>query len=298
LTLAIPELGARERSFDLKRRSVLSPDGALINCVHGPLRAGRPGLMIALPFGIPADVALAALAVFAPDFNVVTWESRHVLDLAQPFQGQEGMAPSDHVADMIAILAALEIGRSRLIGYCSGAGISLLAANLHPEVFTELVLVNGEYQLFMRGYEATAYQRSIDAFLPEASEGREQAALMFQTMMEISSVSRDGAPRSKFDALFNAPFSDAERLFRYARNYMAYRDFDAISLARQVRQPTVVVMGRQDAHASMENSQAVCDAIPQAQAYVDEEGDHYAFCREGSRTLGLVVAALIGRKPV
>jgi pimeloyl-ACP methyl ester carboxylesterase len=274
------------------RRTVASRDGTLIRCLHGPLTAGRGAVMIALPFGVPAKVAEAAFAAFDRDFNVLTWESRLILDSDVCFTGEEPMSPDDHVADMMAILAGLEIKQCRLIGYCSGAGISLLAASIHPEVFTHLILVNGEYQLFRAGHEATAYQRSIDAFLPEAAEGREQATAMFQTMSEISSASRAGAEQPEFERLFNAPFSSAERLFRYASNYMAYRDFDALTLAREIRQPTDIVLGGRDSHAGVENSRAICEAIGGARPHLDEAGDHYSFCRAGSRTLELVSASL------
>jgi dienelactone hydrolase len=82
----------------------------------------RPSALIALPFGVPARVATAAFDKLAAEFNVVTWKSRYILNLAQQFSGNEKLAPIEHVRDMISLLAALEIERCMLIGYCSGAG--------------------------------------------------------------------------------------------------------------------------------------------------------------------------------
>lgn len=249
-------------------------------------------MLIALPFGVPVSVARAAFERFESEFNVVTWESRYVLNLDQGFSGDERLAPADHVEDMICILKALEIGACCLVGYCSGAGISLLAAKQYPDVFTDLILVNGEYQLFTRkGHVATDYQRSIDTFLPVVATSRQQAAFIFTKMAEISKVSKAGV-QSELDKQINLPFSKEEYLFRYAKNYMAYRDFDALGIAREVRQRAFVLTGGRDQHSNMENSEAVCDAIDGSKRFIDGEGDHYEFCRAGSLTLEEISAHL------
>lgn len=276
------------------RRLVSGSGGARLTCAHTAPSKDKPGLLIALPFGVPAGVAGAAFEKFGPAFNVVTWESRYVLALDQAFAGDEKMGPAEHVEDMLCVLRALEIGTCRLVGYCSGAGVSLLAARQHPAVFVELILVSGEYQLFrQQGHAATDYQRSIDTFLPAVARGRPQAAFIFTRMAELSKLSKGGL-QSELDKQINAPFDQEERLFRYAKNYMAYRDFDALGVARGVRQRTLVLAGRRDQHANLENSAAVGGAIAGASTIVDDEGDHYEFCRAGSKMLDQIGAHLAG----
>ncbi len=272
--------------------TVAGSSGAILHCSHTPIDPGKPGLLIALPFGVPATVAHAAFSAFAPGFNVVTWESRFVLNLDQDFTGDERLAPAEHVEDMLCLLRALEIDTCHLIGYCSGAGISLLAASLHPEVFSELILVNGEYQLFRKGHASTDYQRSIDSFLPVVATSRRQAGFIFTKMAEISNAKRAGGEPTELDRQINLPFSKEEHLFRYAKNYMAYRDFDALEVAGGVRQRALVVTGRRDEHSSMENSEAVAGAIGAVKTFVADQGDHYDFCRAGSSTLAEIGAYL------
>lgn len=265
---------------------VAGSSGAILSCGHTVIDKRKPSLLIALPFGVPLTVARAAFAAFGPDFNVVTWESRFILNLDQGFSGEEKLSPDEHVEDMLCLLRALEIEACHLIGYCSGAGISLLAARRYPEVFTELILVNGEYQLFRKGHASTGYQRSIDSFLPVVATGRQQAAFIFAKMAEISNVKRgEEGVQSELDSQINLPFSKEEYLFRYAKNYMAYRDFDALEVARGVGQRTFVLTGRRDEHSSLENSQAIAGTIGGAKTFVADEGDHYDFCRAGSSTL-------------
>jgi pimeloyl-ACP methyl ester carboxylesterase len=274
--------------------SIPGASGAILNCRHTEIDQRKRSLLIALPFGVPVSVAHAAFERFGPSFNVVTWESRYIVNLDQEFSGEEKLGPPEHVEDMMCILRSLEITDCCLIGYCSGAGISLLAATRYPSVFTDLILVNGEYQLFKRGHVATDYQRSIDTFLPVVASGRQQASFIFVKMSEISKASR-AAAQSQLDKEINLPFSREEYLFRYAKNYMAYRDFDALALAREIVQSTFVITGRKDIHSSMENSEAVSGCIRGSKKHIDDNGDHYEFCRAGSPTLEEIGSYLAAR---
>lgn len=273
--------------MEFVKRPIPGSSGAMLNCCHTVLDGRKTTILIALPFGVPVGVARAAFETFEPHFNVVTWESRYVLNLDQPFSGLEKLAPIEHVTDMVRILEALQIGSCCLIGYCSGAGISLLAAKLYPKIFTELILVSGEYQLFRSGHGSTNYQRSIDAFLPEVAVSRQNAANIFSTMAEVSkaSVEITASEQTELQKQINLPFSQEEHLFRYARNYMAYRDFNALNVASEIRQQTLVLTGSMDEHSRMEHSVAVAAAIPTSKKFIDDQGDHYEFCRVGSLTL-------------
>lgn len=269
---------------DYPRRHVAGAGGATLACSHTPLDHGKPTVLVALPFGVPASVARAAFETLESAFNVVTWESRYILDLSQPFSGAEEMGPDAHVEDVVAILGDLKVDRCHLVGYCSGAGISLLAAERHPRVFTTLVLVNGEYQLFRKGHAATDYQRSIDTFLPEVAKGRDAASFIFATMSGINMPGKSES-QTELDRKINLPFSNPEYLYRSAKNYMAYRDFDALRIAARVSQDTLVLTGRRDVHSNIENSEAIDACLPRSTKFVAPEGDHYEFCRAGSSEL-------------
>jgi hypothetical protein len=69
---------------------------------------------------------------------------------------------------------------------------------------------------------------------------------------------------------------------------MAYRDFDALNIAREIQQTTLVLTGQCDEHSSMENSSAVGEVIKGSKKFVDDKGDHYEFCRSGSLTLDVI----------
>ncbi|HEV3037451.1 MAG TPA: alpha/beta hydrolase [Candidatus Angelobacter sp.] len=282
--------------MELQKCSASSSNGATLQCCHTAVDKKKSSLLIALPFGVPVSVAHAPFEKFGSNYNVVTWESRYILNLEQDFSGQEKMTPNEHVEDMLSILKALDIKVCCLIGYCSGAGISLVAAKQYPDVFSELILVNGEYQLFKKGHKGTFYQRSIDAFLPLVAASRAKASSMFSTMAGISQAKTNGQPQTELDQQINLPFTREETLFRYAKNYMGYRDFDALSTAREVQLKTFVLTGQMDQHSNSENSDAVSDCIPGAKKFVDAKGDHYEFCRAGSLTLDVLSTHLAESK--
>lgn len=276
---------------ELVQRTVLGSGGVSLRCCHTALDPARPSVLIALPFGVPVGLARAAFDTIGASCNVVTWESRYILNPDLPFTGNEPVAPATHVEDMLCILSELDIGTCHLLGYCAGASIALVAASQHPERFSDVILVNGEYQLFKRGYRPNAYQRSFDAFLPTVAVGRKQASFVFARSAEIARASKSGEP-SELDTQIKLPYSNEESLFRYARTYMAYRGFDALAIARGIRQPTFVLASRQDMHANAEHSEAIRDAIPGARDFFDDKGDHYEFCRVGSGTLDRIGAIL------
>src|SRR5262249_139497 len=116
----------------------------------------------------------------------------------------------------------------------------------------------------------------------------------FAKMAEISNASnvKKGGEQTELDRQINLPFSKEEYLFRYAKNYMAYRDYDALEVARGVRQRTFVLTGRRDEHSNMPNSEAVAGAIGETKTFVADQGDHYEFCRPGSSTLAEIGAYL------
>jgi pimeloyl-ACP methyl ester carboxylesterase len=111
-------------------------------------------------------------------------------------------------------------------------------------------------------------------------------------MAEIAKASGAEATRSELEQQMNLPFSREDSLYRYAKSYLAFRGLDSPALAPEVRQPTLVVAGRRDVHILAESSEAIAGAIPGARLVLDDEGDHYAFCRAGSATLEAIAAFL------
>lgn len=280
--------------MEYTRRQIPGSGGVPLQCWHTELDRAKPSALLALPLGLPLEIARAVFDRLGPALNVVTWEARYILSTELEFTGDEPLGPAAQVDDMLHIVRALQIDTCTLIGYCSGATTALLAAREHPEVFTHLVLVNGEYLLSRdKACPATEYQRSLEAFLPAVASGRKQASRIFARMGDIAMAGKQGE-RTELDRQINLPFSNEEYLFRYAKSYMAFRGLDTLALARAVRQPAFVVTGRQDVHCSTASSEAIADAIAGAERFVDDRGDHHELCRAGSATLEAIAAHLAG----
>lgn len=282
----VPEADAYLALPEAQSFTVTQADGFAIRC-QGALAGRRePSVVVVLPFGVPNAVARSAFRCLGPKYNVVTWEARYILDSAAPFSGVEALSPDVQVDDLLSVLDALGIDRCCLVGFCSGAGIALVAATEHPDRFTDVILVSGEYQLFRHGHRATPYERSVDGFLPIVAQSRAQATAVFSKMADLGKAAR--GVQSDLQKQINVPFTDAEYLFRYAKTYMAYRDFDAVAVAPNVTQPTFVVAGALDEHTRVENSQVVAARIPRSTVFIDDVADHYGFCVADSKVLGAI----------
>src|SRR5439155_5315162 len=83
--------------MEFTQRSIEGSSGAILHCSHTPLDQNKPSILIAIPFGVPVTVAHAAFETFGTGFNVVTWESRFILNLDQGFEGTEKLEPNEHV---------------------------------------------------------------------------------------------------------------------------------------------------------------------------------------------------------
>jgi hypothetical protein len=259
---------------DYQRRMVVRVSGATLTCSHTVLLyLGKPTVLITLPFGVPATVARAAFGTFESEFNVVTWESRYILDLSQMFSGMEKLELAEHVTDIVRTVCNLQIGYCCLVGYCANAENSLFAAEKYSEIFAKPILANGEYRLFRKGRTVTGYQRSIDTLL-EVARGRKLANSIFSKMAEL--------PVGKSRCSLN--WTGSTRRSARRNNYVAMRRTDVSKLRfpqyrcsgppGQIRSDWVA--GRA---SSTKNSETVDAGLPRSAKFVNDQNDHYEFCR-------------------
>jgi pimeloyl-ACP methyl ester carboxylesterase len=266
------------------QQTVPSFDGRLLNVFHSAIRPSLPSLLLVLPFGMRQGLARQFYSVLAPRFNLITWESRFVLDLGIDLSGEEIKA-SDHARDLLCVLETFQRGPSNshrqfnVVGYCSGAGVALMGAAQRPQWIRRLALVSGEYVLPESLCRQSAFQRAVDLLLPAAAASKERARRLHENI----SAGRAAAP-SEFDEFTSTPFSTAEHLHRYGLNYVAYRDVDFLEVASRVIQPVMVLVALGDQQVSADSSRIVAKRLPSAPEITLVEGDHYELCR-GNRNV-------------
>jgi len=236
-----------------------------------------------MPFGLRIELADAFFKFYRPRYDVVTWESRLILDSSEREVGQEDFAIIKHVYDLVSVLRACGVARSSLVGYCSGAGIGLAAANRFPQLFTSLTLVHGEYTLLNEQSCTTQFAADIDSLLSMAAKSDEHARQVFEKVNNDRPLANKNLPEG-----IDTPFTQLPYLRRHALNYLAYKSTDFKKLARSVTHRSLLLTGNRDAQANAECTRKIHGIMRNAEIHVDPDADHYGILREDSKTLATI----------
>jgi len=234
----------------------------------------KPWLIFVVPFGIKVALAEPFFEHFAAQYQVLVWESRLILSHSDENTPQSAFDVACHVADLEQIMAACQIQSAALVGYCSGAGVALKAAQTMPQVFSHLVLVSGEYTLLDQPDCMTQFGQDVDSLLPIASESHDSAQFIIDRLSFLSNPNvPDGVHRV---------FSNAEQFQQFAKSYLSYKSQDYAALARQIALPTLVIAGEADEQTTVSSSAFIQAQIANSQFYVSPSADHYALLRPQS----------------
>jgi pimeloyl-ACP methyl ester carboxylesterase len=264
-------------SRDRMRESAIEGvDGQTIAVLYSDLVTGRCHMTVVLPFGFRPRAAHGLFAQLS-HVNLVTWQSRAIIDRSAEDGVDAVLTPQAHVQDFAALLKHFGVGKSDVIGFCSGAGIALLAAREYAPMVNRLALVCGEYMLPPDVCRQTVFQREVDRLLPLAATGRSTARLLCEKL-----ASGNVAPKSELEAEVALPFSDPEYLYRHGVNYLSYRRMDFRRVAKEVRQRTLVISTQDDQQVTREGSALLADALPNMARHLHLPGDHYAIFRDAS----------------
>ena len=189
------------------KQKLCSFDGRELNVFYTPHSPGRKDVVFVLPFGVRAAIAERLYSALGSRFNLITWESRFMLD-HEADAPDATIAAEMHARDLDHVIRHCASGAvADVIGYCSGAGVALLGAARHPNSIRQLVLVSGEYMLAPATCPPSGFQREVDALLPIAGADRASAQMLYE---KISAGRR--AAQSEFHDFISVPFSSPEHL--------------------------------------------------------------------------------------
>lgn len=260
--------------------TILTADGVTLNYAISEQQKGKPWIALIIPFGLRVAIAKPFFNFFQPQYNIVSWETRLILSPDDQPTSPGAFELHRHVDDFEAVLVSCNIRRCVLVGYCSGAGVALGAANRFPQRISHLVLVHGEYVLLKEPGCSTQFAREIDGLLTMANTDENHLRKIFEKVKEERIDANEHRPQG-----IDLPFSELAFLRRHAQNYQAYKKTDFQRLARAVTHRTLLMTGKNDAQANVASTLKIKDAIPNATLHVDDAADHYGILRENSRTL-------------
>ncbi|MFJ9949624.1 alpha/beta fold hydrolase [Kitasatospora sp. NPDC091207] len=279
-----PERAAQAALAAFPGPAVVVPgrDGTPLRCwAAGPEDA--PAVVVVSACGMPVGLAVRWLAALAPEYRVVTWESR---GLFAPDDGTALGELTDHTLDaqsedVLAVLDGFGIDHAHALGLCGGAVIALAAASRSDRI-TSLSLWHGDYEL---GDEApkTTHQRDIESLLAMVARGRSQAAGMHRLMSRPGTLE---ALRPDIAHYLIHPYATPELLYRYGLLNGAIMSADCRRLL-DAPQPALVVTSDRDSTAHPAGSAYVARHLPRAELRTLPDGDHLTAFDAGGELVAL-----------
>ena len=264
----------------MKEGVTVGSDGVSLNYATSEYQEGKPWLALIIPFGLRVTIAKPFFDFFQPQYNIISWESRLILSPDEEPAPPGAFELQRHVKDFEVVLTSCNIRKCVVVGYCSGAGVALGAANRYPHIISQLVLAHGEYVLLNEPGCSTQFAREIDGLLTMAHTDENHLRKIFEKVQEDRLDAGDHRPQG-----IDLPFSRLAYLRRHAQNYQAYKKADFQKLARFVTHRTLLMTGKKDAQANVASTMKIKSAMPNSTLHVDDGADHYGLLREDSSTL-------------
>lgn len=264
----------------MHKKTYESHDGITLNYAISDIKDDKPWIALIFPFGLKIELAETFIAFFNPHYNIVSWETRSILEDSERKVAEQEFSIENHLYDMHGVLSQCPSEKFIVVGYCSGAGLALAAANRYPHLISQLILVHGEYTMLQYADCTTQFASEIDSLLSLAGKDEDHLRLVFDKIKADRFEDTGNRPDG-----IDMPFTEQHFLRRHAANYMSYKQTDFEHLAQWVSHKTFLMSGERDAQANVKSTEKIASLMPQAEVYIDPEADHYGILREESNTL-------------
>jgi len=234
----------------------------------------RRTLILILPFGMSTKPARRLADAFGIQYNVLTWQCRGLRGDLDELTKMSVLDVQSHADDMRYLMHHYQVHEADIVGFCSGAGVGLVAASGAHAQFKRLVLVCGEYVLPRSACRPTNFQRDIDSLLTRAAQGRRLAADLYEKLKDRLIVAG-----SEYDDDWAMPFASAENVYRHSLSYMSYRTRNFRAIASEVPHLAMFVSTSEDRHVTPESSAIIASSMRHPAQHVVFKGDHYELLR-------------------
>ncbi len=230
------------------------------------------------------------VAPFAESHRVIAFDNR---GLGESERGEERITMAALAADTAALLDALEIERTHVLGWSLGSAVAQELVLAHPRRVGGLVLYGtwGRQDGFMRSM--------LTALRHPWETGDMEAAL---TALGLA-FSPELLNSPEFDAMleeFLPLFPQTETQIRAAaEQWQADEEHDALDRLPGIAAPTLVIAGEQDLLTPPWQCQAVADRIPGARfELLTGPGSSHALMMERTEEFTSLVLGFLGEHPL
>ena len=262
----------------MKEVKVASFDEVIIRAYSPNTALNKEYLIIVLPLATRPSFIEASVNYLSRKYNVITWESRLILEPDVELTNKETISIESNIKDLDIILDYLNISSAFMIGYCSGAATALhIAASKHNTRIQKMALINGAY--FMNKYDCdiTQYEQDILGLMPQIAANYNQALYFFTKFFKNSPLFKDYEHEFVEDVY--RPYDNVDSFYRFGIGLNNFIVSDLKALAREIKIPTLVASCKLDKQTHYSSSILISSAITYTEMYLNEVGDHYEFCR-------------------
>jgi pimeloyl-ACP methyl ester carboxylesterase len=225
----------------------------------------------------------------APRHRLLAWEPRGTI--------------ADQIRDVEAVLAAEDVGRCVLAGWCTGPKVAVELAARRPESVEALVFLNPTFRC--DGSDAaldTAYERSSDPLFRAVATRPALAASVMKSLQAsiagpaIDVDDEDGLDAGDVVAAMSArlrphvahPFRSEEVLVGYARRIVDFWASDSLAKAELVTAPLLVVAAELDRVAAPAMGREVARRFRGARLEFVPYATHYCLYDRPDFVAGLI----------
>jgi pimeloyl-ACP methyl ester carboxylesterase len=271
-----------------RHSTVAASDGLLLDLFE----AGdphKPPVVLINAYGMPAAFWEPLATDLQSDHHVITWESRGVPNLDQPFDPRRcGVA--EHTDDLRAVLDAKGVDRPRVVAWCTGAQVTLRFASLSPERLESAVLLSGSFRT-LPGVPLSEFQSTMNFMYRECAPSRTQSELYYKMVFAGAAggapsarpqPAAKSAPKSPWGdvpapllKLTSTPFQTAESLFRYANMLVAVENEPAHAWMEAPQMPLLLVGGGCDTVVHPQTWTEASRRLQRSRLIVKADASHY-----------------------
>jgi pimeloyl-ACP methyl ester carboxylesterase len=225
-----------------------------------------PPLLALHGVGGSADMMMPEVEGVSADRPVIVYDARGHGRSTRPVR----YTIHDHIADVLAIVDALDVDRFAVLGVSMGSYIAPRIAGALPQRLAGLVLV------VTKGHGQESSTAQLMRERPELFRGKSQeeiALVMFEIVTSPKTTSEERtALLAKFGAMSRPEVILDPEGFRRANDALA--PFDNRPIFAQLTCPTLVISGRDDALNPPAAGEAVAAAIRGARFEIIERAGH------------------------
>jgi nucleoside-diphosphate-sugar epimerase/pimeloyl-ACP methyl ester carboxylesterase len=293
----LSEIRRKKVAIPWDRGAVRSFDGTKLTSYSlndSPQKQNNSAIVLVNAFGMDVDIWETLVYRLRSSYRVVTWDSRGVPGLTEPFD-EARCDVTSHARDLNAVLDHHEIQGAHFVGWCTGAQVALRFASLFPSKVLSFVSVNGAFS-FSEDIRISEFKKNIMYLMPKIAASRAHASAYHQALYGNKTPLRQAdreiqaavdldrstvheallASRELMVNMTSAPFRTEESLYRYAHLGMHLVREPSHAWAEYLTQPALILTGAHDTVALSDESEELARRIPKATFVKAPTGDHFS----------------------